>query len=172
MQGLIPQKQANPMAYERISTILTQSGAPYQIHEHAPSVTFQDAKDYLNFPLDRLLKTIAFRVKHGPWVLAVVQGAERVDYKKLAAHLGISRGNLIRLAPEQVVSELGYPIGAVAPFPTNPQTKVVFDSRILTLGSVFCGTGRNDRTLEIESHALVHLSGGSLAPIVQETGNG
>ena len=160
------------MVYENILDLLTRENIFYNIHEHTPSVTFQDAVDYLDFPLDRLLKTIAFRVKNGEWVLAVVQGADRVDYKKLAAHLGISRDKLVRLSPEQVVSELGYPIGAVAPFSTNIQTKVVFDSKTLTLGSVFCGTGRNDRTLEIAIDDLVHLSGGSTAPIVQETGNG
>ena len=160
------------MVYEQILNGLAQSNAHYQIHEHAPSVTFQDAADYLDFPLERLLKTIAFRVKNGDWVLAVVQGAGRVDYKKLATHLGTSRDKLVRLTPEQVVSELGYPIGAVGPFPTNVQTRVVFDGGTLALGNVFCGTGRNDRTLEIAIGDLVRLSGGSTAPIVQETGNG
>lgn len=159
------------MLYEDILNTLAQNNVAYKIHEHTSSVTFQDAVDYLDFPLERLLKTIAFRVKNGPWVLAAIQGAERVDYKKLAAHLGVSRDKLVRLTPEQVVSELGYPIGAVAPFPTKTQTKVVFDSGTLSLGSVFCGTGRNDRTLEIETHDLLRISNGSTAPIVQETGN-
>ena len=160
------------MVYERILSTLAQGNVRYQIHEHAPSVTFQDAIDYLDFPLDRLLKTIAFRVKNGPWVLAVVQGADRVDYKKLAAHLGTSRDKLMRLAPEQVETDLGYPLGGVAPFPTNPHTKVVFDSKTLSLGNVFCGTGRTNRTLEIAIDDLVRLSGGSIAPIVQETAHG
>jgi Cys-tRNA(Pro)/Cys-tRNA(Cys) deacylase len=157
------------MIYEHILEILIQNKACYKIHEHAPSVTFQDAINYLDFPLDRLLKTIAFRVKNGPWVLAVVQGADKVDYKKLAAHLRTSRDKLVRLAPEEVVSELHYQIGAVGPFPTNAETKVVFDSRTLSLGNVFCGTGRNDRTLEIGIHELVKVAGGSTAPITQET---
>jgi Cys-tRNA(Pro)/Cys-tRNA(Cys) deacylase len=160
------------MTYEHILGILDQNKVCYKIHKHAPSVTFQDAKDYLDFPLDRLLKTIAFHVKNGPWVLAVVQGADKVDYKKLAAHLGTSRDKLVRLAPEEVVSELGYPIGAVGPFPTQTGTKVVFDGSTLVLRNVFCGVGRNDRTLEIDIYELVAISGGSTAPIVQETGNG
>jgi Cys-tRNA(Pro)/Cys-tRNA(Cys) deacylase len=160
------------MVYEDILNLLARENTLYKIHGQAPSITFQDAKDYLDFLLDRLLKTIAFRVKNGPWVLAAVQGAERIDYKKLAAHLGVSRDKLVRLSPEQVVSELGYPIGAVAPFSTNTETKLVFDSKTLTLGNVFCGTGRKDRTLEIDIHELLRISGSSTAPIVQETGNG
>ena len=159
------------MVYEQILNGLAQSNAHYQIHEHAPSVTFQDAADYLDFPLERLLKTIAFRVKNGDWALAVVQGAERVDYKKLAAHLGTSRDKLVRLTPEQVETDLGYTLGGVAPFATNVQTRVVFDSGTLALGTVFCGSGRTDRTLEIAIGDLVRLSRGSTAPIVQEKGN-
>jgi Cys-tRNA(Pro)/Cys-tRNA(Cys) deacylase len=156
------------MPYEHILNTLARDNVRHQIHEHTPSVTFQDAIDYLDFPLDRLLKTIAFQIKHGDWVLAVVQGADRVDYKKLAAHLGTSRDKLIRLAPERVETDLGYPLGGVAPFPTNAQTKVVFDSKTLTLGNVFCGTGRTNRTLEIAIDDLVRISGGSAASIVQE----
>jgi Cys-tRNA(Pro)/Cys-tRNA(Cys) deacylase len=160
----------NMVVYDFVLNLLEQSGVNYKIHEHAPSVTYQDAADYLDFPLDRLLKAIAFRVKNGAYVLAAVNGKDRVDYKKLAQHLGTSRDKLVRLAPEEVEASLGYPLGGVAPIPTNAETKVVFDSRTLTLGKVFCGTGRNDRTLEIAITDLVKISGGSVALIVQEAG--
>jgi Cys-tRNA(Pro)/Cys-tRNA(Cys) deacylase len=158
------------MVHERILKLLAESGLAYKIHAHAPSVTYQDAADYLDFPLDKLLKTIAFRVKNGNYVLAAVHGADRVDYKKLAAFLGTSRDKLVRLAPEEVEASLGYQLGGVAPFPTNDQTTVVFDNGALALETVFCGTGRNDRTLEIASADLVKLCGGRSASIVQEAG--
>ena len=158
------------MLHERILKLLAESGASYKIHAHAPSVTYQDAVDYLDFPLDKLLKTIAFRVKNRNYVLAAVHGADRVDYKKLAAQFGVSRDKLVRLSPETVELDLGYPLGGVAPFPTNDQTMVIFDSGTLALGAVFCGTGRNDRTLEIDIAALVNLCGGRSALIVQEAG--
>ncbi len=138
---------------------------PHRIHAHAASVTFKDAADYLDFPPAHLLKTIAFRVKDGPWVLAAVRGRDRVDYKKLAAHLGINRTRLASLPPEQVESELGYPLGGVAPFPTCENTRVLFDTRATILDVVYCGTGRNDRTLEIDAHMLLAVCGGEIADI-------
>jgi len=160
------------MIYEDILSLLIRENVPHKIHEHTPSVTFQDAADYLDFPLEQLVKTIAFRIKNGNWILAAIQGAERVDYKKLAAYLGTSRDKLVRLTPEQVEAELGYQIGAVAPFSTNLQTKVVFESSLLPLRTVFCGTGRRDRTLEISISDLVRFSGGSTASILQQTSPG
>ncbi|MEJ5225459.1 MAG: YbaK/EbsC family protein, partial [Anaerolineales bacterium] len=114
-------------AYDRFLAALNASGAPHRIHAHAASVTFQDAADFLDFPLDRLIKTIAFRVKNGPWVLAALRGRDRVDYKKLSAHLGVNRTQLMSLPPEAVEAELDYPLGGVAPFPTRPNIRIVFD---------------------------------------------
>lgn len=55
--------------YSTILTVQTERGASYMIHEHTPSVTIQDANANLWFPVERLIKTIAFRVK-GSYVLA------------------------------------------------------------------------------------------------------
>lgn len=52
-------------------------------HHHAPSITVQDADTNFDFPVERLLKTIAFRVKNRGWVLAGILGYDRVDYRRL-----------------------------------------------------------------------------------------
>lgn len=157
---------SNPLsAYNRFLSALERSGVPYRIHAHAASVTFQDAAEFLDFPLERLLKTVAFQVKNGPWVLAALRGRDRVDYKKLAAHLEINRTQLRSLPPDEVETKLDYPLGGVAPFPTRPNTRIIFDKRAVDLGVIFCGTGRNDHTLEISAPALAALCGASIAPI-------
>jgi hypothetical protein len=50
----------------RIVNLLAASGVPY---------TIQDADTHLWFPVERLVKTIAFRVKDGGFVLAALCGA-------------------------------------------------------------------------------------------------
>ncbi len=161
-----------PTNYETILHLLTTAGVAFKIHQHAPSVTFQDAVDYLDFPLGNLVKTIGFRVKEGPWVLAALPGRDRVDYKKLAAQFGKSRDKLIRLEAAEVEEKLGYAVGTVAPFALNNLTVVIIDEQVMKLEQVFCGTGRHDRTLEISSTDLLHLSNGRVAPISQEPGPG
>jgi Cys-tRNA(Pro)/Cys-tRNA(Cys) deacylase len=158
---------ATTTRYDQITALLADSGVPYRIHEHAPSVTIQDADTRLDFPVEQLLKTIAFRVKNRGWVLAALCGYAQVDYKRLAAAVGVSRDKLMRLSPEEVQGELGYTLGGVAPFAPNPQTEVLIDAGALGWPVVFCGTGRPDRTLEIAPRLLVQVAGARVAGLAK-----
>lgn len=151
-----------------LPALLAASGLSYTLHEHAPSVTIADADAYLNFPVERLVKTIAFCAKGRGWVLAALCGYNQVDYRKLAEAVGIGRDRLMRLTPEEVESELGYPLGGVAPFAPNTQTMVLLDKGALQHATVFCGTGRNDRTLEMAPADLVHVSGAQVVSLAKK----
>ena len=153
--------------YDQITATLAASGVAYRIHEHAPSVTIQDADTNLDFPVDQLMKTIAFRVKNRGWVLAALCGYAQVDYKRLAAAVGVSRDKLMRLEPDAVQSELGYELGGVAPFAPNDRTEVLIDDYVLGWQVIFCGTGRNDRTLEIDPRLLVGVAGARVAGLAK-----
>jgi Cys-tRNA(Pro)/Cys-tRNA(Cys) deacylase len=146
---------------------LANSGVQYRIHEHTPSVTIEDADTHLDFPVEQLLKTIAFRAKNRGWVLGALCGYAQIDYKRLSAAVGISRDKLVRLSPEEVESELGYQLGGVAPFAPNAQTLVLIDAGALGWQTVYCGTGRNDRTLEIAPRLLVQVTGAQVAPLAK-----
>jgi Cys-tRNA(Pro)/Cys-tRNA(Cys) deacylase len=153
--------------HDQIVTTLANSGVAYRIHEHAPSVTIEDADTHLDFPVDQLLKTIAFRAKNRGWVLGALCGYAQIDYKRLSAAVGVSRDKLVRLSPQEVESELGYQLGGVAPFAPNAQTQVLIDAGALGWQTVYCGTGRNDRTLEIAPRLLVQVTGAQVAPLAK-----
>jgi Cys-tRNA(Pro)/Cys-tRNA(Cys) deacylase len=153
--------------HDQIVATLANSGVAYRIHEHAPSVTIEDADTHLDFPVDQLLKTIAFRAKNRGWVLGALCGYAQIDYKRLSAAVGVSRDKLVRLSPQEVESELGYQLGGVAPFAPNAQTQVLIDAGALGWQTVYCGTGRNDRTLEIAPRLLVGVTGAQVAPLAK-----
>jgi Cys-tRNA(Pro)/Cys-tRNA(Cys) deacylase len=67
--------------YETIVQSLRVNGIPFTTHEHAPSYTVADAEAYLDFPLDRLLKTIAFWIRSGGYILTAVRGRDHIDYR-------------------------------------------------------------------------------------------
>lgn len=158
-----------PDATDEIVRRLTAHGVPHTIHEHVASRTVADAKALLPFDHDAYLKTVAFRLKAGGWVLAALRGADRVDYRGLAAALGVGRRDLHQLTPDEVAADLRYPIGGVGPVPPNAQTRTVFDRRAVeTLTTVYCGAGREDRTLEADLAGLVAACDGLIAPISQE----
>ena len=85
-----------------------------------------------------MLKTVAFQVKQAGWVLVAVGSEDRVDYRRLAA-LGVKRGQIIQPVPEVLEAELGFQVGGVCPIPPGPGVRVVFDTQILAMDTVYCG---------------------------------
>lgn len=156
---------------EQIAARLATHGVSFTIHEHVVARTVADALERLPFSPDAYLKTVAFRLKAGGWVLAALRGADRVDYRGLAAALGVGRRDLHQLTPDEVAADLGYPIGGVGPVPSNDQTRAIFDARaVAELDVVYCGAGRPDRTLEVKLAGLVAACDGVVAPIAQTSG--
>ncbi len=156
-------------AEARIIDLLTARGVRFRVHEHPDSRTVEDARTRLPFPLDQLLKTVAFRVKNGPWLLVACKGQDRVDYRKLAAVAGVRRADIVQPAPEEIEAALVYVIGGVAPFPPNAETRTLVDAGVAaTMETVYCGIGRTDRTLEIAIADVIAVSGALVAPIAQE----
>lgn len=158
------------VVYEQLLQRLNEAGVTYCIHEHAPSITVLDAETHLDFPVNQVLKTVAFRIKSAGWVLAALCGYSQVDYKKLAAVCGVSRDKLMRLTPADVENELGFELGGVCPLAMNAETRVVIDSGALQHPLVFCGTGRRDRTLEIAPAELVRVAGAQIAALAKAAG--
>ncbi len=155
------------MAYDKIIRLLNDSGIKFVIHEHEVIRTITDIEEKLPFPKEHLLKTVVFQLKDSFWILAAIKGQDRVDYRKLASAFEVKRNNLKCPSPEEVESTLGFETGGVGPFPISDRIKVVFDSSLLDLDNVYCGVGRNDRTLEITLNDLLQVSKARVLPLVQ-----
>lgn len=155
--------------YEAITNCLTTAGVPYTIHEHVLSHMVADAEAQLPFPPERLLKTIAFKTKAGGYILAALRGPDRVDYRKLANAFESKRADVVRLSPQEVFDTLGVEVGSVSPIVLQDQVRVVFDTRVSTTETVFCGIGRADQTLEIYLADLIRITQGQVLAISNAT---
>ncbi|WP_054699355.1 aminoacyl-tRNA deacylase [Desulfosarcina cetonica] len=160
----------NVMVYQSVIQMLEQSGFPFDVHAHEPVTSIDEAHQKVPHLTHNLLKTVVFRIKDGDWILAAVTGHHRIHYKKLADAMQVNRKVLRSIAPEQVEPELGFEIGGVGPFPVRGDIRVVFDESLLPLGKVFCGSGRNTRTIEMQIGDLIVLAGGVVYPIVNDAG--
>ena len=154
--------------YLAILTQLNNAGARYRQFQHEPLISAWELDETLPFALDNLLKTVAFRIKDEGLVLAGVQGFARIDYRALADVFGINRRQLRALGPEEVVAELAMEVGGVCPLPQSEGVAVVIDAAMAGLPTVICGSGLNTVTLEVETAALLTLSGAIIAPIARE----
>lgn len=155
-----------PEMFARIPHILAAAGVPHRLHDHTPVRTGAEAQALLGFPEEADMKTVAFRAGER-WVLVSTFATSRVDYKKLAAALGVKRDALRLPAPEDVERALGYTIGGVAPFPPDDSVTVLFDDAITAHETVYCGAGRPGRTLEIAPADLIAVSGGRVVDIAR-----
>ena len=145
------------MSYAVIIARLRVAGIAFRLHDHAPLRTVAEAETALPFPLAQMVKAVAFYVKDGPWLLVAVRAADRVDYRPLAAALGVKRGALRQPSAAEVEATLGFEVGGVPPIPPDSRVQVIFDRQVLDLDTIYCGSGRRDQTLELRVADLVHL---------------
>lgn len=111
----------------------------------------------------QILKTLVFAAPNGEFVVAVANGNERIDRKRLAEVAGVAK--LRPASPADVLVATGYEAGGVSPLGLPPGTKVVVDSATARLGEAFGGGGREDVLLRIRVADIVRLNAATVADI-------
>ncbi len=153
------------MAFTIIQNLLEDGGRPYTLHKHLPVTTVEDARIKVPHLTVNLIKTVVFHIKDSYWILAGVNGSDRIDYKQLGKAFGVNRKLIRAVSPKEVEIELGFEIGGVGPFPVNDKVKVILDEGVMTLGTIFCGSGRNTATVEMNICDLVKVTGAEIGVI-------
>jgi Cys-tRNA(Pro)/Cys-tRNA(Cys) deacylase len=143
--------------------ILRDAGVSFSSFTHAPIRTYEDIERELDLPADRLLKTLAFRTGDGQFVLASLPILLPVAYGKVAKSAGVSRSKL-RRAGEDDLRELGMAPGGISPLTTAEGT-VIFHTTVPDMGTVYCGSGRDDETIEVAAADLVEVVNPVLADV-------
>lgn len=136
--------------------VLRRSGAPFEVLDHVPILGRHDAETELGLPTELLLKTMVFRTAEGVFVLAVLPVTARVNYGKLARAAGVPRSRLRQAAPEEL-GLLGMEPGGASPVCGAEDVVVIFDVAVADMGTVYCGSGRADRTVRIAVTTLIDL---------------
>jgi Cys-tRNA(Pro)/Cys-tRNA(Cys) deacylase len=144
--------------------ILEDAGVPFRVHEHAPVATVAEILGALPFPAEEHVKTLAFDAD-GRIVLAALRGSDRLAYGALARAAGVARDRLRPLPPDRVREELGLEPGGVCPLADG--VTVVVDRQVLELDRAFCGSGRNDATLELSPADLATVAGATVTELTQ-----
>jgi len=94
--------------------MLEKHGTKYEVSEHQPATTSAEAEDLTGWPMTAGAKAILFKADQ-KFVLCVVKGSNRVDFKKLRKILKVRKARLA--TPEEVIDVMGVKIGACYPFP-------------------------------------------------------
>jgi Cys-tRNA(Pro) deacylase len=111
--------------------------------------TVEAAAEAVGARPEQIGKSLLFLVDGRP-LLVVANGMTRIDYKRLADHLAISRRRLKLANAEQVVAITGYPVGTVPPFGHRRPLPTLLEARVLEQTELYVGGGA--------INALVHLA--------------
>lgn len=137
--------------------ILRAAGVPFTVHEHEPVRTYAESVALLPFPPGALVKTLAAETG-GELVLAALRAGDRLHFGRLSRQLGVGRGTLNAVTAAGLEVELGFAVGAVSLLTDFPAARLV-DVAVAALGTIFTGSGRIDRTLELLAADLIAVSG-------------
>lgn len=111
----------------------------------------------LGISTDQIVKSILFLLNGEP-LLVIANGTARVDYKKLADYLGVSRRRVKLATADQVLDITGFMVGTVPPFGHKRPFNTIVETAVYDQTIVYGGGG--------EVHALVRVDTMELKRVV------
>jgi prolyl-tRNA editing enzyme YbaK/EbsC (Cys-tRNA(Pro) deacylase) len=124
--------------------------------------TSAEAAAGLNCSVAQIAKSILFRRRadDAP-VLVVASGANRVDEKKVAQHVG----EIARADAKFVREKTGYAIGGVCPIGHATPPVTLIDADLLELDSLWAAAGHPHAVFNLSPDELVALTGAPVADV-------
>ena len=150
MQGLSSEKELKSMGVDFELVVLTQ--AVHSVH---------DVQVACKCKASEVIKTLVF-IGSDP-IIVIMPGDKMVNISKIEEMAG--KRNLRMAKPEEVTAITGYGVGSVSPFGINPEIKQIADNSILTLPSLFLGSGKSDVLIKINQAEFVKSFRGNFASI-------
>jgi prolyl-tRNA editing enzyme YbaK/EbsC (Cys-tRNA(Pro) deacylase) len=141
------------------------AGEILRLPEHTPTV--ESAARALGTTVERIAKSVLFLMGEASVpVVVVANGTLRVDYKRVADHLGVSRRRLRLAGAEEVLAITGYPVGAVPPLGYPCPVRTLVEARLLAQPEVYAGGGAIDALMRITPAELVRATQAEVVEVV------
>ncbi|MBX3070049.1 MAG: YbaK/EbsC family protein [Thermomicrobiales bacterium] len=142
--------RANGIAYDLVDT-------------GTHTLTVSQAAEAVGVDEEQVIKTLLFHDGEGQCVIAIANGAHRVDAALLAQEAGF--GPLKLAKPHVVVERLGYPAGGVPPICLPPDLPVIVDTKAATLEWCVGGAGSITHLARLSMADIIRANSAKIAPI-------
>jgi Cys-tRNA(Pro) deacylase len=141
-----------------VSLELQKLNIPHRVFTHPGKVSSleQAARERGQRP-EQVIRSILFRLSEDEYLMALVAGPAQISWKALRGYLGQSR--LTMADPDEVLVVTGYPIGAVSPFGTARQLRVLVDPSVFVEDEISLGSGVRGTTVILKSEDLKRALG-------------
>lgn len=133
------------------------------LNQHTPTV--RDAARALDVVPERIIKSLVFMVGDEP-LLVINNGLARVDRRKLAASLGVSRKRVKFAEAGQALEITGFVIGSMPPFGHRQKLPTLVDRNVLDLDLIFGGGGGIDAMLRLTPSELLRTTDARVRELV------
>ena len=104
--------------------------------------TIEKVAEYLNMPLDKTIKAVAFQTDTNELVLAFVRGDHEVNDVKV---INLIEGAIeLRMADEEAITAAGGVAGFMSPIGIKEGTKIVVDATVMGMYNACAGANEKD----------------------------
>jgi prolyl-tRNA editing enzyme YbaK/EbsC (Cys-tRNA(Pro) deacylase) len=132
------------------------------------TATSQLAADEIGCQLGQIAKSICFIVADSP-VVVIASGDQRVDDRKLAALLQVSRKQIKFATPEQCLTLIGYAPGGVPPLAHRTTPRAVYlDDSLKRYTQIYPAGGASNAIFGVTLEQLATITGGTFVDVRRE----
>jgi Ala-tRNA(Pro) deacylase len=144
-----------------IKELLDSNGITYEVSEHEPVYTSEQAAKVRGVELKTGVKALVLKTEKGSLVMGLIAADKRIDLKKLAK---IARTKKLRLAsPQEVLKMTGCEVGSVHPFGNLHRLSTYLDSSILENNMVNFNAGLHTVSIQMKAKDLVK----AIRPVIE-----
>ncbi len=149
---------------ERIKTLLAKACAEFEVIEHEPVRTSEDAARVRNAPLKAGIKAIILRErKKQKFYVADIPADKKVDFKKLEKLIMCE--SLTMASPEEVLKETGCEVGGVPPLGHKNDIAIFVDVEVFDNNFNEFNAGLTTISIRLKSSELRNVFNNAKATI-------
>ncbi len=132
-----------------------------------PTLTVPAAAKALGVDETQIVKSVVFLVDGRPFVVYAC-GTRRVDPRKLAQRLNVSRKRVRLAEAEQVLALTGYAVGTVPPVGMKTPMPAFIDPAVLEHAVIYAGGGGINALLKMRSAELQRATQAEAVPLLRD----
>ncbi|AOY94089.1 hypothetical protein BKK79_09225 [Cupriavidus sp. USMAA2-4] len=152
--------------YEKLVELLEREQARYRVIEHLAEGRSDLVAAIRGTSPGQGAKAMLCQSKDDSqaWILAILPGDRKLDFKKVALAAGIKKATLA--SPDDAQRETGCVIGAIPPFSFSSAIKLVVDPALVeSVDEIAFNAGRLDRSIVLDSVDYLRIAQPLLHPL-------
>jgi len=140
---------------KRIRQLLDSNDKEYNLSEHEPVYTSEQAAKVRETDLKSGVKALVLKTHESKFILVLVAADRRIDIKMLAKHINTKSLKLAK--PDEVLKRTNCEIGSVHPFGIIHNLPTYMDSSVIENEYVEFNIGVHTKSIRMKSEDLVEI---------------